>query len=259
MIVSECLQIKLSHILQSDDRIYLEEEEDNKLDSNIKAENEWNASIVSIQKLLDATIDTERLDNSHKQGIIISSPTPIINDIHLVSQLETVVFCPSQKTKMALMPCGENSTNHSISQSSFINIPFDNQDVLQEEQFSLILSDKFACAIVKTADDKFYFSFTPEVIKKAWYLLQARLIINNCPEHDYIQELVEKFTPYIPSYQIISRFTRYLLIALKQQELSNNYTAQSQSITQPQNSSISLKKTPLPPYPELEFITSLNS
>ena len=45
-------------------------------------------------------------------------------------------------------------------------------------------------------------------------------MMSNNHHHDYIQGLVNKFTPYIPPYQIISKFTRYLLTALKQQELS---------------------------------------
>ena len=259
MILSECLLIRLSQILQSDDSSYLEDSQDSP-HTIIQAQHEWNGAIAAIQKLLTNTIDTNNIHPETKKGIIISSPTPIINDIDLVSTLETVVFSSSSNTKKALMPCEEKVKRNSITPSSFIDISLDAQDILQEEQFCLVFTDKFACALVKTetntSQDQFYFSFTPEVINKVWYLLKIRLMMNNNCHHDYVQELVNKFTPYIPPYQIISQFTRHLLTALKQQELSNR-NINFQPTNQVKNQSINLKKTPLPPSPELELLQAL--
>lgn len=258
MILSECLLIRLSQILQSDDSSYQEESQDSH-HHIIQAQHEWNGAIAAIQKLLTTTINKDTNKPETKQGIIISSPTPIINDLNLVSQLATVVFSSPSKNKKALMPCEEQIKN-SITPPSFIDIPLDHQDILQEELFCLVLTHKFACVIVKTetnsSEDKFYFSFTPEVINKVWYLLKIRLMMSNNHHHDYIQELVNKFTPCIPPYQVISQFTRHLLTALKEQELSS-YKTNYQSANQVKNQSISLKKTPLPPYPELELLQAL--
>jgi hypothetical protein len=164
MILSECLLIRLSQILQSDDSSYQEESHDGS-HSIIQAQHEWNGAIAAIQKLLTTTLNTDSLNPESKQGIIISSPTPIITDINLVSQLETVVFSPSSNSKMVLMPCQEKVKHHSIIPSSFIDIPLDAEDILQEEQFCLALTDKFACVIVTTqhnnSQHKFYFSFAP--------------------------------------------------------------------------------------------------
>ncbi len=80
--------------------------------------------------------------------------------------------------------------------------------------------------------------------------------MNENQNHDYIQELVNKFSPYTPPYQIISQFTRYLLTALKQQELSQ-HSSNLPRRKKVKNPSISLKKTPLPPYPELELLQAL--
>ena len=146
---------------------------------------------------MSATIDIDNQNQEQKQGIIISSPTPIINDIKLFTQLETVVFSPSSNDKKALMPSKEKQANHSIQSSSFIDIPFKNQDILQEEQLCLVFTDKFACIIVKTDNDNqtnnFHFSFTPGIIKKAWYLLKVRLMMSHNPHHEYIDELVNRF------------------------------------------------------------------
>jgi predicted nuclease of restriction endonuclease-like (RecB) superfamily len=259
MILSECLSIKLSQILQSDDSSYQQESHETS-PSIIQAQHEWNAAIASLQNLLSTTIDTEKIKSNTKQGIIISSSTPIINDIKLVSQLETVVFSPPSKTKRALMPCEDNFSVHLIAPSSFIEVPLEEQDILQEEQFALVLTDKFACVIVKTENEvqenKFYFSFTPEVIKKVWYLLKVRLIMSHDNNHDYIQKLVNQFFPDIPSYQIVSKFTRNLLTALKQQELSHPHS-KSINKTEVKSKTISLKKVPANSDPELELLQAL--
>ncbi len=260
MIVSECLSIKLSQILQNDEDNRLEQDDNS--NSVIQAQQQWNAAIVAIQKLLSKTINTEKINPEIKQAVVISSPTPIINDIKLVSQLETVVFSSPIKTNKALMPCEDNSyQNHSLSPSSFINISLESDDILREEQFCLVFTDTFACVIVKTEnenqDNQFYFSFSPETVNKAWYLLKARLIRDNDRNLNYIQKLVSKFSPCIPCYKIVSQFTTHLLKALKQSESTSEFSSKSNQETKVKNHSISLKKTPLPPYPELELLQAL--
>ena len=258
MVISECLSIKVSQVLQSDDVSYLENDRDNS-HSTITPQHEWNAGIASIQKLLSSTIN---LESEQNQGIIISSHTPIIDNIHLVSQIETVVFSCPKKSQMALMPCQEkihHTHQHSIVSSSFIDIPFNTHDVLQQEQFCLILTDKFACVLAKT-DEHFYFSFTPEIIKKVWYLLKARLVMTQNSHHDYLQQLVDRFYAYIPSYQIICQFTRYLMMGLKQQELVAPNQHNKINSTTKKKSNISLEKSPLPTNtsnPELELLQAL--
>ena len=239
MVISECLSIKVSQVLQSDDVSYLENDRDNS-HSAITPQHEWNASIASIQKLLSSTVN---LESEQNQGIIISSHTPIIDNIHLVSQIETVVFSCPKKSQMALMPSQDKydrSSYDSIVSSSFIDIPFNSHDVLQQEQFCLILTDKFACVLAKT-DEHFYFSFTPEIIKKVWYLLKARLVMTQNSHHDYLQKLVDQFYAYIPSYQIICQFTRYLMMGLKQQEVLSKNQNQPASTNKKKSNILSLR------------------
>lgn len=260
MTLSDCLGINLSEILMEDD--WGNESEDFSHDTPniaIKTQREWNAAIASLEKLLNLTMGAN--ENSHEsiRGVIISSPTPIIRDIKLVSQLETVVFSLPNSDKTALMPCDFNDKIKSISRLSFIDVSLSIKDSLINEQFCLVLTELFACLIVRGMDKhhkpKFQFSFAPKIINKAWLSLKTRLIVSHNYHAEYLDKLVTKFTPIIPDYKIVSQFTRYLLRELEHfslpeiEEKVNNIHRQSQSI--------SLKKTPLPPYPELELLQAL--
>ncbi|NCO76248.1 MAG: HAMP domain-containing histidine kinase [Cyanobacteria bacterium] len=254
MILSEVLKIKLSDILAEDN---WDDELDNFADDNhntiIRSQHEWNAGVASLEKLLSLMI--EKNENKLIQGIVISSPTPMIKDVKLVSQLETVVFSSFHEEKMALMPCDFKNKIQPISRLSFIDVSLDINDILNKEQFCLVLTSKFTCLILKSINknhnSKFQFSFTPEIIKKVWLLLKERMIISQNYHTEYLDKLVNKFISINPNYKIITEFTRYLLKELEKIKLVeiNQIPRQSQSI--------SLKKTPLPPYPEFELLQAL--
>ena len=133
MILSEVLKIKLSDILAEDN---WDDELDNFADDNhntiIRSQHEWNAGVASLEKLLSLMI--EKNENKLIQGIVISSPTPMIKDVKLVSQLETVVFSSFHEEKMALMPCDFKNKIQPISRLSFIDVSLDINDILNKEQ-----------------------------------------------------------------------------------------------------------------------------
>jgi hypothetical protein len=260
MTLSDCLGINLSEILMQDD--WDNESEDFTYDNPniaIKTQQEWNAAIASLEKLLNLTIGINQNNHQLRQGVIISSPTPMISDIKLVSQLETVVFSRPNNGKMALMPCDFHNKFQPLSQLSFIDVSLSKNDSLINEQFCLVLTKQFSCLIVNGIDknnqSKFQFSFSPEIINKSWLLLKARLIFSQNYHTKYLENLVSKFTSIIPDYKIVSQFSRYLLKELKHfnipkiEEEVNKISRQSQSI--------SLKKSPLPPYPEFELLQAL--
>lgn len=260
MILSDCLETNLSEILMEDDwSNELEDFTHDKTNIDIKTQQEWNGAIASLEKLLNLTIGGDKNNHESKQGVIISSPTPIISDIKLVSQLETVVFSTSNSEKMALMPCDFQTKFQSVSPLSFIDVSLNINDSLINEQFCLVLTKQFSCLIIKSFDknnkSKFQFSFAPEVINKAWLLLKRRLISSRNYHTQYLDNLVLKFSPIIPDYKIVSQFTRYLLKELKHFNISK---IEEEVNTIPrQSESISLKKTPLPPYPEFELLQAL--
>lgn len=260
MILSDCLEMNLSDILMEDDWVNdLDDFTHDNPHIAIKTQQEWNGAIVSLEKLLNLTIRIDQNNDESIQGVIFSSPASIISDMKLVSQLETVVFSASNNSKMALMPCNFHNKLKPISHFSFIDVSLNIKDTLINEQFCLLLTKEFSCLIVKGIDKKnqpkFQFSFAPEIIYKAWLLLKTRLIFSQNYHIEYLENLVLKFTPIIPDYKIVSQFSRYLLKELKHfnipkiQEEVNKMPRQSQSI--------SLKKTPLPPYPEFELLQAL--
>jgi His Kinase A (phospho-acceptor) domain len=260
MILSDCLETNLSEILMEDD---WGNESDNFTPDTaniaIKTEQEWNGAIASLEKLLNLTIGGDKNNHESKQGVIISSPTPVIRDMELVSQLETVVFSTSNSGKMALMPCDFQTTFESISPLSFIDVFLSINDSLINEQFCLVLTRQFSCLIVngigKNNQSKFQFSFAPEVISKAWLLLKKRLISSRNYHTQYLDNLISKFSPIIPDYKIVSQFTRYLLRELK--GFNTSKIEEEFNTISRQSESISLKKTPLPPYPEFELLQAL--
>lgn len=266
MILSDCLHISLSDILMEDDwGNDLDDFTDDHSNIGIKAQQEWNGAIVSLEKLLHLTMDIDQKNHqsmaNHEsmQGVILSSPTVMIKDVKLVSLLEKVVFLNFNDRRKTLMPCDFDHQFKAFSPLSFIDVYVDANDSLIKEQFCVVLTEKFACVVVKSIDHnnqpKFQFSFTPEVIKKTWLLLKSRLILSHNYHTQYLENLIKQFLPTIPDYKIISQFTRYLLKEIKCCDTSENQK-QNNKIPR-QSQSISLKKTPLPPYPEFELLQAL--
>jgi hypothetical protein len=252
MILSDYLGVKLSDILLAEDNEGLcLETADNLPNMAINAQQQWHSSIESLEKLLSLTIEQ---NSNHRsiEGLILSSPTPIIQDTKVISRLESVVFSAKDNSQIALMPSHSHNEFEQISASSFINVSLDINDSLNSEQFCLVLTNKFSCLILKSID-KFQFSFCPEIIKKVWFLLNARLVINQNYHTQYLEELFTKFYPNIPDYKIVTKFTHFLLNNLSLG--TNNH--QENSHLPRKSTSISLKKTPLPPYPEFELLQAL--
>ncbi|MGI0482568.1 sensor histidine kinase [Geminocystis sp. CENA526] len=255
MILSDYLGVKLSDVLLEEDFPSFFDGDDSLAQKSINAQKYWHSSIKSLEKLLSETIKLDE-NNRSIQGLIISSPTPIIQDIKLISNLETVVFSGKNNSQIALMPCDNQEQFKQIPASSFIDVFLDVNDSLNSEQFCLVLTNKFSCIVLKSINnyqDKFQFSFCPEIIKKVWLLLKTRLIISENYHTEYVEELFNKFYPHIPDYKIITKFTHYLLQYLS---LEPNHRPEHNRISR-QSNSISLKKTPLPPYPEFELLQAL--
>ncbi|BAQ64886.1 sensor histidine kinase KdpD [Geminocystis sp. NIES-3709] len=255
MILSDYLGVKLGDILLEEENLELTDFGDNDSNISIKAQQQWHSSIVSLEKLLMTTIELEKNNPQSIQGLIISSPTPVIQDVKLISHLETVIFSSWGCSKMALMPSHSQTSFSKV--SSFIDVSLGVNDTLNDEQFTLVLTDKFSFVMVKSMDKNnegnFHFSFNPEIIKKIWFLLKARLILSKNYHKEYLEELFTRFYPTIPDYKIVTQFSRYLLQNISSQE---NLISENNKIPR-QSSSISLKKTPLPPYPEFELLQAL--
>lgn len=260
MIVSECFTTKLADLIIEDEGQYFSSHDDDS-DSHclIQATHEWNGAIASLERILTTTIDTSQNPNS-KQGIIISSPTPVINNLKIIPFLTTVVLASPSSQKMALLPSGKKQKLDHY-QLPLININLENSDSLNQEQFSLIFTEKFSLLMVKenhlNQRDKFYFSFNPDTTKKAWILLGNRFNKTNY-YYQSIKELINHFCDITPHYKIIELFNKNLLNHIKKQDLTELHPLKTQEDSYPKKQNISLKKTPLPPYPELELLQALS-
>lgn len=99
------------------------------------------------------------------------------------------------------------------------------------------------------------------MIKKLWLLLKSRLLINQ-DNHLYdLEKLIANFDYIVPDYRLVSQFTRLFANQIAETKNSDyNYQHKKSKINTNiphQSTSISLKKTPLPPYPEVELLQAL--
>lgn len=261
MILSDDLSTKLSDLLID------EENEDNGLSQDyshslITPQLEWNSAIASVQKLLEKVVKKENhLSGESRKGIVISS-TSVIDNEELIYQLETIIFSPYHELQTALLPYDINSKIPSYTPSyAMTNLGLNREDIFNHEQFCLVFTSQFSCLMLKEnyhgKNEKFLFSFNPEITVKAWNLLKTRLS-NNCHHKiSYLDKLINPFVNIYPQYQTVNLFHREMLNNLKKQT-----SKECKKKSQDDNSkyiykSISLKKTPLPPYPEMELLQAL--
>ena len=185
---------------------------------------EWSGAIAALQSLLQSTT----------QGLIFSSPAPVVKSSSCQETLTSVVFTPTlyltdQNSSLrrssrqlpnggvgiALNPVSAEATSH------IREVPLSAQDSLQNEQFCLVFTAEFSLLMVLTltADGgaEFDFSFAPEVTEQAWQVLRSRIQINS-PQHlGAIEQTQKQFVPCAPHYQLVSDFTRQLLNHLPKQ------------------------------------------
>jgi len=257
MIVSDRTCVQLNSLFSSEnsshDRFIDVEPEKMEL----KAQQEWHSAIASINTLLESVITPQ--PKKTVQGLVISSPTPVINQPELLSCLEVAFFSPSLKENMILPPCTENQI---INQELYspIAIPLHQQDSLNNEEFCLVFTSEFSCLLLKSKNQYqqrvFNFSFDPNIINQAWTLLREKLNNNYPSQENHLQEISLKFTPTIPNYKIISQFTHCFIENMRLIDF-NKVELPSHSSHNHRRQSISLKKTPLPPYPEIELLQAL--
>lgn len=184
---------------------------------------EWYSAIATLPSLLNG------------QGLILSSPAPVINVLQPDHNFTSVVFRPELSLQsrdcsqvLTLAPAtGEQTRTEQLS-SRIREVPLSAQDPLQHEQFCLLLTQKFSLLLVLTLDQEghscFDFSFDPEVAQKAWLTLRSRLQ-SNCPQQlSPIEQCREQFPLCSPDYRVVSHFTRELLNQFPDESDTNQET-----------------------------------
>ncbi|MBF2057677.1 MAG: HAMP domain-containing histidine kinase [Cyanobacterium sp. T60_A2020_053] len=251
MIVSDPLATKLSNLLMSENVIPQKGIPSEV--AQIKAQQEWESAIASLQELLLSVIKPSE-QCTETQGFVLSSPHHVISKKELISALEIAVFSPLNfKNSMTTYHCQESSINGNKLSSALTLTP---EQHIAKDQFCLILTQYFSCLLVKNSNNNFNFSFEPNIINQAWLLVQNKLVIKNHYSQKHLDSLYNQLTPSAPPYQLVSRFTNYLLQHLRALSLPVEKSIEKEE--KPHRlQSISLKKTPLPPYPEIELLQAL--
>lgn len=233
-------------------------------DSPIQAYHEWNGAVASLERLLWLTIKREKNTafNTDLSGFVISSPTPVINNWQLIPHLHTVVLSP-QTSVTPLPPSGSKPqpTDYFAFESSFANIRIP-ENYFVHDQFCLVFTDSFSLFLSKgirnNRESAFFFSFNPKIIERVWGYLWRRLAeFISASEREILEKVNQRFKIVTPGYTIVEKFSRLFIESLKRQKLAESREVDTAKEEKPGKTSISLKKTPLTPYPELELLQAL--
>ncbi|NJO09125.1 MAG: HAMP domain-containing histidine kinase [Leptolyngbyaceae cyanobacterium SL_1_1] len=208
----------------------------------LQAEAEWQGAIAACNQLLqtavtDAATATAVADGSQPlEGIVLSGPLPVINQPNLASQFSTWIFNAHLLEHLALpshlLPA--NLSCLPLANASQM-LPLVPGDPLGQERFCLVLTARFSLILVLGQDasglPKFRFSFTPEIVNQAYQLLRSRVLLVRPHCLDRLQVLTEKFPVVEPSYQTVTRFSRYLLAHQSEAQLTNLLVSVSPSVS----------------------------
>ena len=201
--------------------------DDNKTESNyserkhlaeLKAQREWVSAISALEQLLLSQIDLVDSGRENYQGLVFSAPAPILSNLELAVRFPTGVFTPDVFNAKALMPSSLSSFADLSPRniiSPVVKLPLLPKDPIATEQFCLIFTANFALIVILGKDrdgiPAFNFSFEPEVIEQVWATLRSRLVVTNYQQLSQLDELIEQFSPPIPDYRLVSKFSRQLL------------------------------------------------
>lgn len=189
---------------------------DKRLESkaSLKAQREWYSAIASLQQLLLQVTDTSQ--PSFPQGLILSSPTPVLSHQELLSCYQIGIF--TTDTTQSLMPFQLPAATETAKKdilptvAEYSLLP---NDPLSSEPFCLVLTQYFSLVMAlgqnENEDLTFQFSFDPQAIQQAWKPLKSRLRLSHPHHLDSLTQFVEKFAPTPPDYRLVMEFSRLLL------------------------------------------------
>lgn len=179
-----------------------------------KAEREWSGAIAAMEELLVQLV-TDNINTC--QGVLLSSPTPVLTNQTVLSGLLTGVFTSEafEKISLTTLVLPEAETEVKANFGSILQLPLLPNDPLTNERYVLLFTRKFSLVIVLGKDNlgfpKLHFSFEPELIQGIWTTLRTRLFLTN---HQHLQSLdaaIAEFDPVEPSYRLVTQFSRNLL------------------------------------------------
>ena len=199
-----------------------------------KAQRQWFGAIATLEEILMSQINETKTDDSICRGLILSAPTTILCHQSLNCQFQTGVFTPQTGQKLTSMrsqlPAAHETESRTV--ATVVELPLFSKDPIATEQFCLVLTPYFGLIAVLGEDSQklpaFQFSFEPEVINQGWLALRARIVATNSPQLSHFDALVQYFSPPIPDYRLVTKFSRLLLYYLP--EVSSVHSTQHRLI-----------------------------
>jgi len=181
-----------------------------------KAERQWRVSVAATEQLLIKSLVTAAPDGN--KGLVLAAPAPLFSQPALTQSLQTVTFTAQPFNPLALMPFQmpsvmDTGEQEMVSHESVLALlP---ADPLIGERFCLVFTEKFRLVLVlaedNTGNQRFSFSFEPEVVEQAWRALSARVMLTNPELGAELDILVQNYGPMTPDYRMVMEFSRLLL------------------------------------------------
>ncbi|MCL2933491.1 MAG: HAMP domain-containing histidine kinase, partial [Trichodesmium sp. MAG_R03] len=207
-------------------------------------------------------------------GLVLSGMTPVLTNPALTNSFYTSIFTSEipkyldwfsmlRWQTLSLLPAADSINSLPV---AIPILPLSTKDPITNEQFCLVLTAEFSLVMVFGKNQEnapaFLFSFDPKIVKKAWIILQQRIVLpkdfdsenldnDQNFRNQYSQQLAildnifEQFLPLAPDYKIVMEFSRLLLYNLpiantKNEALEVNISGKSE---EKQETNISLQST----------------
>ncbi|MGL5063977.1 MAG: sensor histidine kinase, partial [Microcoleus sp.] len=223
----------------------------NRSASRLKAEQEWYGAIAALNQILDSHQRGQKnspltakclLPIPHScRGLVLSGPSAVVTDPNLASRFASWIFTGvpegdaaawsfRARQTLALLPAAGEAVAVPASAPA---LALASGDRLANEQFCLVLTAEFSLVMVLGENaagiPAFLFSFDPQTVAKAWAVLRKRvnetedLVANsegtidltfsqlNDSNSAKLDALFEQFSPVVPNYKTVQRFSRLLL------------------------------------------------
>lgn len=182
-----------------------------------RAEREWYGAVGAVNDLLRSLLKVKTADSPSLQGVVLSGSAPILEESDMLSQFSAWTFVPGTPSDICRIPFHllPASCDLNVARPTPEPIPLAADDPLATEQFCVVLTSTFSMAMSLGTDADgvpvFLFSFAPNVVWKAWRILQSRLQMTQLPVLQSLGSLVEQFPPVEPHYRTVTQFQRFML------------------------------------------------
>lgn len=191
-----------------------------------RADREWTGAIAALNKLLRShhcsttTPTIAPTGEIAPGGVVLSGPSPVLSQFDGDGALSTwTLAAPSIHAPhwlgFQLLPAEKSPVTGELTHRVLPLLP---GDPLATEQFCLALTPGFSLVMVlgeaPTGKPAFMFSFEPQVVQQAWEAVRPRILLMSSHQIDFLDDLVQQFSPVAPDFKTVMQFSRLMLASL---------------------------------------------